>query len=260
MDNKICTKCKIEKPATSEYFNKGKGGKFGLRSMCIDCRKECAKENRNHIRQYNKLWREKEEDHIKQYEQERYKKEREARLTYARKHYQDSAESIKDYQKQYYLENTEYILLRNKEYRNKNREKLNAQERERNKDKANKLIKVVRTQVWRVLKHNNGSKINSNKVKVRTWDALPYTPKELIKHLESLFEPWMNWENYGKSKNGERVWNVDHIIPQAKLALNSLDHPNFIKCWSLSNLRPLCSKENLRKNSLFEGVRYTYER
>jgi hypothetical protein len=37
---KICTKCKKELPATGEYFQRNKDGKFGLRSTCKTCSKD----------------------------------------------------------------------------------------------------------------------------------------------------------------------------------------------------------------------------
>jgi len=43
--------------------------------------------------------------------------------------------------------------------------------------------------------------------------------------------------------------DIDHIIPQSKLRYDSLDHPNFQKCWALENLRPICSIENIRKSN-----------
>ncbi len=42
-DRKTCTKCGINKPATTEYFHKDKNTKSGLRSWC----KECRSNNRN---------------------------------------------------------------------------------------------------------------------------------------------------------------------------------------------------------------------
>lgn len=37
MENKICGKCKISFPATTEYFYKHKSGKYGLQSECKKC-------------------------------------------------------------------------------------------------------------------------------------------------------------------------------------------------------------------------------
>jgi len=38
MDTKICTKCKEEFPATTEYFYRKSRGKFGVDSVCRNCR------------------------------------------------------------------------------------------------------------------------------------------------------------------------------------------------------------------------------
>ena len=51
---------------------------------------------------------------------------------------------------------------------------------------------------------------------------LPYSINELKTYSESLFEPWMNWGNWGrytKKWNDEDQttwrWNIDHIIPKS---------------------------------------------
>ena len=67
----------------------------------------------------------------------------------------------------------------------------------------------------------------------------------------------MSWSNWGKydyinwddNNLSTWTWNIDHIIPQAKLPYDSMEHPNFEKCWILSNLRPLSSKQNLLKSN-----------
>jgi hypothetical protein len=81
----------------------------------------------------------------------------------------------------------------------------------------------------------------------KTWDYLPYSPKELISHIESLWEPWMDWSNYGLANEKMKTWQIDHIIPQKHLPFDSLQDENFLKCWSLSNLRPLDSIQNIIK-------------
>ena len=79
------------------------------------------------------------------------------------------------------------------------------------------------------------------------FSKLPYSFNDLKVHLESLFEPWMNWNNYGKYDRNNKTWQLDHIIPQCVLIYHSMDDENFKRCWSLSNLRPLDSYENLLK-------------
>lgn len=52
MQTKICTKCENELPATTEYFNKHKLGKYGLNPVCKQCRKDIQNSTSNHkIRQ-----------------------------------------------------------------------------------------------------------------------------------------------------------------------------------------------------------------
>ena len=63
----------------------------------------------------------------------------------------------------------------------------------------------------------------------------------------------MTWDNYGiyrasmwvDNDPSTWVWQIDHIIPQAKFSYTSMDEENFQKCWALSNLRPLSAKQNV---------------
>lgn len=64
------------------------------------------------------------------------------------------------------------------------------------------------------------------------------TGEELIEHFEQLFEPWMNWSNYG-------LWQVDHIKARALFRYNSIEDKEFKECWALKNLRPLETIKNL---------------
>jgi hypothetical protein len=93
-------------------------------------------------------------------------------------------------------------------------------------------------------------KINSVlglKFRHKVFDHLPYTIDQLKFHIESLWEPWMNWGNYGQYKAG--TWQIDHIFPQSKLPYDSFEHPNFLKCWALENLRPLETIANIKKGN-----------
>jgi hypothetical protein len=62
-------------------------------------------------------------------------------------------------------------------------------------------------------------------------------------HIESQFESWMNWDNYGPyRKKSKRAWNVDHIIPVWKFDLSKEE--DVYKCFHYTNLRPYDSKHN----------------
>lgn len=76
-----------------------------------------------------------------------------------------------------------------------------------------------------------------------TWKKLPYTPEELRKYLENQFDENMSWQNYGT------YWVIDHIYPQSKLLFKTFDDENFLRCWSLENLRPLEKIENIKKSN-----------
>lgn len=89
----------------------------------------------------------------------------------------------------------------------------------------------------------------SNKKNLSILNYLPYSIKELKQHLENQFETWMNWNNYGPINLNKKTWQIDHIVPQSKLPYLSFSDDNFIKCWSLSNLRPLDAMENIKKGN-----------
>ena len=147
----------------------------------------------------------------------------------------------KEQYKEYRIKNSDKIKKYQKEYIKKYRA-------EKNKTSINfRLRSKVSSAVYKALKKQNSIKNSS------CWKNLPYTPEQLKNHLESLFEPWMTWENYGKynaktwddNNNSTWTWQIDHIIPQSMLVYTSFDNINFQLCWSLNNLRPLSSKKNL---------------
>lgn len=57
-------------------------------------------------------------------------------------------------------------------------------------------------------------------------------------HLESQFESWMNWNNYGSA------WDVDHIVALKYFNFTSSNDYEFKLAWSLDNLQPLDSYIN----------------
>lgn len=73
-------------------------------------------------------------------------------------------------------------------------------------------------------------------------------------HIESLFEPWMNWDNRG-TVNGRRptapnhAWDFDHIIPMN--TAKTVD--DVIMLNHHSNIRPLCAWKNCWPEKLAES-------
>jgi tRNA nucleotidyltransferase/poly(A) polymerase len=148
-----------------------------------------------------------------------------------KQHYETNKEKIAEQKKQHYEANKEKIAERINRYRKERR----------SCDPVYRLRRNTSNSVHRALKSQEKQKGSL------TFEHLPYTPKELKEHIESLWEPWMDWDNYGPISKNKRTWQMDHIIPQSHLIYDSLQHPNFQKCWALSNLRPICSWENLEK-------------
>jgi hypothetical protein len=108
-----------------------------------------------------------------------------------------------------------------------------------------RLRSRVSISVCKALRINGGSKNGCS-----VWTHLSYTPEELRVHLENLWEPWMNWDNYGGKPNDvKQTWWIDHIIPQTAFQYTSMDSDDFTNCWSLDNLRPLEKMANIIKGT-----------
>ena len=145
--------------------------------------------------------------------------------------------------KQWSEKNREHLREYHKEWREENREYLNEYKRiyektKKDSDPSYRLASYTRTAIYTCLKERNINKYNN------TFDLLPYTLEELINRLESQFKDGMTWDNYGQ-------WHVDHIKP---MNLFNFKHPTdneFQECWSLDNLQPLWSQENLSKGSRY---------
>lgn len=151
-------------------------------------------------------------------------------------------EVLLEKKKQHYRDNREHYLAYRKTYRKENREKVNKSDanykrKRRSTDPAYRLASLVGNAVGKAIKKQGTTKGG------KTFSALPYTPSDLVEHLERQFDDKMSWDNYGT------YWDLDHIYPQSLLPYDSLDHPNFQKCWALGNLQPLEKMENIKKSN-----------
>lgn len=61
-------------------------------------------------------------------------------------------------------------------------------------------------------------------------------------HLESKFELWMSWDNYGLYEPGaiNYGWDIDHIVPMA----TAKTEEDVIRLNHYTNLQPMCSYTN----------------
>lgn len=235
---KTCKNCNIEKDISEFYFRKDNNT---YRSECKECiianMAKYHEENKTTRLKYNRQWKENNKDHVISTRKERYQSNKSTMLQASKDYYQTHKSEKQEYDKQYLIDNREEINEYNRNYiRNK-----------RNEDPQYKLRHNVSRLVHFVLTANNGSK-NGKSV----MNFLPYSMNELKEHLEKQFEPWMTWDNYGSYKvktwddnnSATWTWQLDHIIPQSDLPYTSMADTNFMKCWSLKNLRPYSSKQN----------------
>ena len=104
-----------------------------------------------------------------------------------------------------------------------------------------KLRHVVKSSISRKMRMRGLSKNGKSIFKI-----LPYSVDDLKSHLESRFQPRMNWENYGK-------WEIDHITPDSWFVYNSTEDDGFKNSWALENLQPLWKADNASKGNRYEG-------
>jgi hypothetical protein len=269
MTTKICTKCNIEKELVENNFSWRKdSGKW--RNQCKECekkyftehyknninlRKQHRIDNREKISDYNKYYSEKHKEEIKlkrsEYRQNNLDKINQKEKQYREEHKEElrlarqlrleqpgAKEKQLEKQRQYVNDNREMVRTRKREYEKKRKQE----------DPVYNLRVNISIKINKILKRNNSSKNGASVLKY-----MCYTFEELKIYIESLFEWWMTWDNQGiynpktwdDNDYSTWTWQIDHITPQSDLPYDSMDHPNFQKCWSLSNLRPLSAKQNI---------------
>ena len=181
-------------------------------------RKKYVINNKEKVQKQQKEWREKNPE-----KQSLYVK------TYSKK----NIEIVKKNRRNYYLKNKEKEIKNYTEYRK--RRKIN--------DPLFKLKGNIRCLI------NNSFKKYNFKKESKTAKILGCTYDEFKLHLESKFEPWMNWDNHGLYNGQPNYgWDIDHIIP---LSLAKTEE-DIIKLNHYTNLQPLCSYNNrdIKKNKI----------
>lgn len=135
----------------------------------------------------------------------------------------------KDYKKElnrkYYLKNKKSIC-----------EKSNNYQKERRK---NDIIFNLKLRMRSLI--SNSFSRNGYKKSSKTESIIGCSFGVFKNHIESNFESWMTWDNYGKY-NGELYygWDIDHIIPIS----SAINEEIVISLNHYTNLQPLCSKIN----------------
>lgn len=226
--NLIISRQDAKRQGLSKYFT-GKPCKHGHLSkrnvdtrVCIECRKEYRKIYKEQNKKYINGYREKNKEHIKECSKD-YKKR--------------NKETIKKYTKEYREQNKDYIKKQESIYREQNKEHYRESKREyqKNRKKIDINFKIrinLRNRLGRIIKNNTkkGSAVRD----------LGCSIDKLKIHLESQFEPWMTWDNYG-----QYGWHIDHIKPLSKFDLT--DREQFLEAVHFTNLQPMHWRENIIK-------------
>jgi hypothetical protein len=243
METKICVKCKIEKEISNFYFRKDTGN---YRNNCSEC-----------FRKKSKSWYEtnKTTEEYKKWSTEYALKTKDKRSEYYKEWRKLNPEKLKENRNRWRLNNKEKVRKSGMNYKEKNRAKINEQGKEyykNNKEACYQRNKKIIYQKYAndplfKLKFNLRKLIN-NSIKRQGYGKLSKSfiilgcDFEQFKiHIESKFESWMTWENYGgiPTELNER-WDIDHIIPVSLAE----DETEIVKLNHFTNLQPLCSYYN----------------
>ena len=104
-------------------------------------------------------------------------------------------------------------------------------------DKIQKARSKCKNLLRRILK------ITGNRKATKTYEALGYTEKEFIAHIEKQFKPGMSWSN-------RESFHIDHIKPVSAFLREGVFNPIIIN--ALDNLQPLYPHENRKKSDFFD--------
>ncbi len=115
-------------------------------------------------------------------------------------------------------------------------------ERDRRRtDCKHRVRSYLSSRLWHVLKRASSGAASKP---CSTMELVGCGTAELVKHLESQFQPGMTWDNWG---NGEGKWHIDHVIPFA--AVDIRGEAGIRMVCNYKNLRPMWGTDNLRKGS-----------
>jgi len=176
-----------------------------------------------------------------------YSGRRRCKLCYNKYKKKSTPEQREEYnrrRKEKYYENHEEELEKSRLWKKRNPEKVVEYRRgymsgyEKKRMENDPLYNVSRT-VRNLIKcsiYHKGFTKNS-----RTFEILGCSYEDFKLHIESHWEDWMNWDNYGLYNGKENCgWEYDHIIPvssaQCEEDIYKLNH--------YSNIQPLCSYVN----------------
>lgn len=244
---RTCNRCLVEFPLSAEYFHRSKGNRGGFGLTCKVCKNELQRDPQRVA-------------HVRRQRQARTGCTPRPALEISILEQASMALGVpnptKEQIKSWY----------NREYRKKNKTRINANRRERNKknpkppkkrpplsesDKK-KIAEASRkryaenplTRLSVFVRNSLNKAIRDQRVprRGRSHEYLGCSWEELKGHLESQFQPGMNWEN-----RGPRGWHIDHREPLANVKTES----DLRRICHFSNLQPMWWRENISKGAKF---------
>jgi hypothetical protein len=270
--NKTCSRCKTEKDYSE--FMKCSAKKNGVGSWCNECSREHARikhienkavnnkksrewkinnpqkvkeslakwrsEHSKEIKEYSKLYAQSHKEEIKEYEE----RTKEFRAKKAKEYRVNNKSQAKKTRDAWIAANPEKKREALKRWRAANPEKDRESMQRANKKRGENIKHRISGSISRGMR---GSLFDSKAKAGRHWETLvDYTVDQLKVHLEKLFTPEMNWDNYGS------VWEIDHKIPVSVHNFEKPEDLDFRICWSLKNLQPLEKFKNKSKSDNIE--------
>lgn len=161
-----------------------------------------------------------------------------------RKQYLDANKKrISEKKKEYYDNNRTIQLQRQKNWQDKNKDKLRVYYKQK---RSNDPIFKLKGNIKNLIKNSINKQF---KKQSKTEQILGCTIDEFKLYIESKFQPWMNWENYGLYNGTENYgWDIDHITPLAMAETVE----DIIRLNYYTNLQPLCShyNRNIKKDNI----------
>ena len=189
--------------------------------------------NKEQAKKTRAKWYQNNKERAKKTSAEWYQNNKEQEKKKKKEWYQNNKEQEKKKKKEWYLNNKEQANKNSRKWQKNNKEKIKIWENNRYKTDINfRLKKILRGRIRKALKGKDKS--------ATTMELIGCTPDELRQHLESKFEPWMNWENQGRGG-----WDIDHIIAMSKFDLNCPVQQH--ACCHWSNLQPMEHIANIKK-------------
>jgi hypothetical protein len=117
------------------------------------------------------------------------------------------------------------------------------------RDRARLLSKTdpiykLRCQIRKSARRVNEGMLGKHRTRVSSLNQLGCTIEEYRSHIESQWEDWMNWKNYGPDLDTQ--WQIDHKTPIDWFIKNS-SNPHEANHYS--NLGPLRGRDNIEKSN-----------